>query len=531
MVTPFRDDHARRSRRRAGRSPRGSSTTASDAIVVAGSTGESPTLTHKEKARALPRGGRRDPRPRQADLRHGHLLHGRDPRAHAGRRGRRRRRPPRRDPVLQQAAAARARSRTSSASPTPPSCRSSSTTSPAAPRPGSSTTPCCSSPQRPNIVAVKDSTGDFQGDLAADRRGARGLRGLLGRRLGDLRLRVPRGGRRRERREPPGGPADPADDRPDRDRRRAGGPQDPRVALAAVQRPVHHLEPDPREGRARDAGPPGRAAAPAAGARHHRGDASASARPWRMPVSSDAAALPVKVVFLGGVGEVGRNMACIEVDDRILIVDVGLSFPSRRHARHRPGAARTSTTSAATPIGSRRSCSRTVTRTTSGRFRTSCASSTTCPSTARRSRWRCLKGKLEEHEVADRCRAPHRGPRGGRHGRSVHDAVPARDALDPRRHGGGGRHAVRHDPAHRATSRSTRPRSTGGPPTCTASPRRRAARACTCCCQRLDERRGGRLHVERAQRGAGRAPTSSRTRPRSWWRRASPATSTGCSRS
>ncbi len=35
-----------------------------------------------------------------------------------------------------------------------------------------------------------------------------------------------------------------------------------------------------------------------------------------------------RVVFLGGVGEVGRNMACIEVDDRILLVDVGLSFPN-----------------------------------------------------------------------------------------------------------------------------------------------------------------------------------------------------------
>ena len=34
------------------------------------------------------------------------------------------------------------------------------------------------------------------------------------------------------------------------------------------------------------------------------------------------------VVFLGGVGEVGRNMACVEVDDRILLVDVGLSFPN-----------------------------------------------------------------------------------------------------------------------------------------------------------------------------------------------------------
>ena len=45
-----------------------------------------------------------------------------------------------------------------------------------------------------------------------------------------------------------------------------------------------------------------------------------------MPVSSDTA--PARVVFLGGVGEVGRNMAAVEMDDRLLIVDVGLSFPS-----------------------------------------------------------------------------------------------------------------------------------------------------------------------------------------------------------
>jgi len=36
---------------------------------------------------------------------------------------------------------------------------------------------------------------------------------------------------------------------------------------------------------------------------------------------------PARVVFLGGVGEVGRNMACVELDGRMLIVDVGLSFP------------------------------------------------------------------------------------------------------------------------------------------------------------------------------------------------------------
>jgi ribonuclease J len=35
-----------------------------------------------------------------------------------------------------------------------------------------------------------------------------------------------------------------------------------------------------------------------------------------------------RLIFLGGVGEVGRNMACLEVDGRLLIIDVGLSFPS-----------------------------------------------------------------------------------------------------------------------------------------------------------------------------------------------------------
>ncbi len=35
-----------------------------------------------------------------------------------------------------------------------------------------------------------------------------------------------------------------------------------------------------------------------------------------------------RLVFLGGIGEVGRNMACLEIDGRILVIDVGLSFPS-----------------------------------------------------------------------------------------------------------------------------------------------------------------------------------------------------------
>ena len=55
----------------------------------------------------------------------------------------------------------------------------------------------------------------------------------------------------------------------------------------------------------------------------------------RTPASSEGSrkrkrpsADPARVVFLGGVGEVGRNMACVELDGRILVVDVGLSFPN-----------------------------------------------------------------------------------------------------------------------------------------------------------------------------------------------------------
>ena len=47
-----------------------------------------------------------------------------------------------------------------------------------------------------------------------------------------------------------------------------------------------------------------------------------------MPVSSPDSNPDCRLVFLGGVGEVGRNMACLELDGRLLILDVGLSFPS-----------------------------------------------------------------------------------------------------------------------------------------------------------------------------------------------------------
>jgi ribonuclease J len=36
---------------------------------------------------------------------------------------------------------------------------------------------------------------------------------------------------------------------------------------------------------------------------------------------------PVKITFLGGLGEIGRNCACIEVDGAIMLLDCGLMFP------------------------------------------------------------------------------------------------------------------------------------------------------------------------------------------------------------
>src|SRR4051812_39995073 len=41
------------------------------------------------------------------------------------------------------------------------------------------------------------------------------------------------------------------------------------------------------------------------------------------PTSSDQ----VRIVFLGGLGEIGRNCFCLEVEGRILVVDCGLMFP------------------------------------------------------------------------------------------------------------------------------------------------------------------------------------------------------------
>ncbi len=37
---------------------------------------------------------------------------------------------------------------------------------------------------------------------------------------------------------------------------------------------------------------------------------------------------PVKIIFLGGLGEIGRNCFCLEIEGKLLVVDCGLMFPT-----------------------------------------------------------------------------------------------------------------------------------------------------------------------------------------------------------
>jgi ribonuclease J len=36
---------------------------------------------------------------------------------------------------------------------------------------------------------------------------------------------------------------------------------------------------------------------------------------------------PFRITFLGGLGEIGRNCAVLELDDKLLILDCGILFP------------------------------------------------------------------------------------------------------------------------------------------------------------------------------------------------------------
>ena len=48
----------------------------------------------------------------------------------------------------------------------------------------------------------------------------------------------------------------------------------------------------------------------------------------------------VRIIPLGGLGEIGKNMTAIEYRGKIVVLDCGVEFPERGHARHRPRAPR-----------------------------------------------------------------------------------------------------------------------------------------------------------------------------------------------
>src|SRR5580765_323310 len=58
-----------------------------------------------------------------------------------------------------------------------------------------------------------------------------------------------------------------------------------------------------------------------------RADRRPRSRGPRPPWFLELMPAPVSVTFLGGLGEIGRNCACIEVDGRIMLLDCGLMFP------------------------------------------------------------------------------------------------------------------------------------------------------------------------------------------------------------
>ena len=79
----------------------------------------------------------------------------------------------------------------------------------------------------------------------------------------------------------------------------------------------------------------------------------------------------LRVIPLGGLGEVGKNMTVFEFGGETLVIDAGLAFPRDEHLG--VDLILPDFGYLAGPRGAARSCSPTPTRTTSARCRTFCA--------------------------------------------------------------------------------------------------------------------------------------------------------------
>ena len=131
--------------------------------------------------------------------------------------------------------------------------------------------------------------------------------------------------------------------------RRGGRPRRPRRGAPPrrrperpLRRPLRHHQPHSHQGRAGDGGsdpvvqappPPGRRDARAAGDPAHgpraAGHSVAGLTP--APIQEDQLATAtrggVRVIPLGGAGEIGKNMYVIEYEGRMVVLDCGITFP------------------------------------------------------------------------------------------------------------------------------------------------------------------------------------------------------------
>ena len=111
-----------------------------------------------------------------------------------------------------------------------------------------------------------------------------------------------------------------------------GAPRrDPRGAGAAVLGDVLHREPDPGQDRAEPPRPRRRWPTTPAGRGRRLRAGDRALRPRTAGIADRGprrVSGKLRVLPLGGVGEIGKNLTVVEYDDRIVVVDCGLRFPT-----------------------------------------------------------------------------------------------------------------------------------------------------------------------------------------------------------